>query len=94
MTAIDKWMTINNYTAFFGGYLSESGDLFKRLCKNLLSLRLILFRDEPANRWSGSRSKPMNSWDRCLIRNSTSAYAVMDGVEALLPRGKIHHGAF
>ena len=33
-------MTINNYTAFIGGYLSESGDLFKRLCKNLLSLCL------------------------------------------------------
>ena len=25
-------MTINNYTAFNGGYLSESRDLFKRLC--------------------------------------------------------------
>ncbi len=28
----DKWMTINNYTAFNGGYLLESRDLFKRLC--------------------------------------------------------------
>ena len=29
---LDKWMTINNYTAFNGGYLLESRDIFKRLC--------------------------------------------------------------
>jgi hypothetical protein len=39
-----KWMTINNYTAFNGGYLLQPLDLFKRLCKNLLSLCLT---DEP-----------------------------------------------
>ncbi len=33
-------MTINNYTAFNGGYLLKPLDLFKRLCKNLLSLCL------------------------------------------------------
>jgi hypothetical protein len=37
-----KWMTINNYTAFNGGYLLKPLDLFKRLCKNLLSLCLTL----------------------------------------------------
>ncbi len=35
-------MTINNYTAFIGGYLSESGDLFKRLC-NYFCLCAYLF---------------------------------------------------
>ncbi len=29
---VDKSMTINNYTAFNGGYLLKPLDLFKRLC--------------------------------------------------------------
>ncbi len=46
---VDKWMTINNYTAFNGGYLLQPLDLFKRLCKNLLSLCLSTTRlSEPA----------------------------------------------
>ncbi len=36
-------MTINNYTAFNGGYLLKPLDLFKRLCNYLLSLCLPAF---------------------------------------------------